>query len=372
MRKQTILYFAVILLLSACAAQRGQNRKTISIEPSPYIVMTDTNRQATVNLFIHVPEHYFSKRSRLVISPQLTDSNQVVKEEYTPIVLDAGIYRKKAERKAVLTGYQDSLSRLAINVTTDKAYRLPYSQAIILPSGLEKANLMAVVSADGCGSCTGIDTLSLASIYTPPVVIVAPIETPDTVLRPYVIVGKGVANLQFDINQWNIDLDRGNNRVEMEKIVQAIRPIVEDSLATLESVNIIGVASADGPFDFNATLAYNRANSAKEWLSEQFNFDKETKNHIQVSSRPEGWEPVLQAMIADGNPCADQVKDILVKYGSAANDDMSEQYIRRLPCWEEIKKYLSKDRKVEYTYSYSLKGYTEEIVEKGNTERSGK
>ena len=372
MRKQTILYFAVMLLLSACAVQRSRNGKKISIEPSPYIVMTDSNRQATVNLFIHVPEHYFSKRSRLVIAPQLTDSNQIVEEEYSPIVLDASIYRKKAERKAVLTGHQDSLSRMAINVTTDKAYRLPYSQTIILPPGLEKGELKAVVSSDGCGSCTGIDTLSLASIYTPPVVIIEPVEIPDTVLRPYVIVGKGVANLQFDINQWDIDLNRGNNQAEMEKIVQAIRPIIEDSLATLESVNIIGVASADGPFDFNATLAYNRANSAKEWLSGQFNFDPETKNHIQVSSRPEGWEPVLQAMIADGQPCSDQLKDVLEKYGSAANDDTAEQYIRRLPCWEEIKKYLSKDRKVEYTYSYSLKGYTEEIVEKGNAERSGK
>lgn len=372
MRKQTILYFAVIILLSACAVQRGQNGKKISIEPSPYIVMTDSNRQANVNLFINVPEHYFSKRSRLVISPQLIASNNVVADGYTPVVLDASIYRKKAERKVVLTDYQDSLSRLAVNVTTDKAYRLLYSQTIILPPGIEKGELKAVVSVDGCGSCTGIDTLSLASIHIPPVVIIEPVLAPDTVLRPYIIEGKGVANLQFDINQWNIDLDRGNNRAELEKIVQALRPIIEDSLATLESINIIGVASADGSFDFNATLAYNRANSAKEWLSEQFNFDPETKKHIQVSSRPEGWEPVLQAMIADGNPCSDQVKEILEKYGSAANDDTAEQYIRRLPCWDEIKKYLSKDRKVEYTYSYSLKGYTEEIVEKGNEERSGK
>ena len=39
--------------------------------------------------------------------------------------------------------------------------------------------------------------------------------------------------------------------------------------------------------------------------------------------------------------------------------DVQERHIRRLDCWNTIRdRYLSKDRKVEYTYSYTIKSFT--------------
>ena len=38
---------------------------------------------------------------------------------------------------------------------------------------------------------------------------------------------------------------------------------------------------------------------------------------------------------------------------------VQERHIRRLACWNDIKeKYLAKDRKVEYTYSYTIRSFT--------------
>ena len=38
---------------------------------------------------------------------------------------------------------------------------------------------------------------------------------------------------------------------------------------------------------------------------------------------------------------------------------MQERHIRRLACWGDIKdRYLQKDRKVEYAYSYTLRSFT--------------
>ena len=45
---------------------------------------------------------------------------------------------------------------------------------------------------------------------------------------------------------------------------------------------------------------------------------------------------------------------------------MAERYIRRLACWNDIKnRYLQKDRKVEYEYTYTIKSFTtdEELLD---------
>ena len=72
----------------------------------------------------------------------------------------------------------------------------------------------------------------------------------------------------------------------------------------------------------------------------------------------EGWQPVLNAMVADGDADSTMLKNILTRYANF-NDDVQERYIRRLPIWNSIKKkYLQKSRSVEYTYTYTIKNFT--------------
>ena len=81
------------------------------------------------------------------------------------------------------------------------------------------------------------------------------------------------------------------------------------------------MASADGSYAFNTTLSRNRANSAKNWLVDQLHISASQASRFSVGSRPEGWMPVLQAMIADGHPDSLKVREILDKY-NAENDDV--------------------------------------------------
>ena len=79
---------------------------------------------------------------------------------------------------------------------------------------------------------------------------------------------------------------------------------------------------------------------------------------IKVGSRPEGWLPVYKAMVDDGHPDAGKLKAILDRYADQ-NDDVAERYIRRMACWKDIRdRYLQKDRKVEYVYTYTLRSFT--------------
>lgn len=345
-------------LLAGCAASR-QGGQHVTVTPPSCVLTPDSSNRVQMDMRFHIPRNYLSKRSRLVITPRLL-VNDSVRDEYVPLVLDAPIYGKKKERMEKLTAYTDPYGHRAQAAgEVSRSIDLPYNETVELPEGTDNARIVAVVSTDGCGECTGIDTIDIASIHAPelPVLLVRPIE-PRFVVRPKAMEGKGVAHLQFAINKYDIDPALGNNRSELEAMLETLTPILQDTLATLTSLTIHGMASADGSLAFNTRLSQNRADAAKQWLVNRLGIPESVQRLIVTGSRPEGWLPVLDAMVADGNPGAASVRAILEKYADE-NDDVQERHIRRLPCWNQIRdRYLQKDRKVEYTYAYTIKSFT--------------
>lgn len=345
-------------LLSSCGTRQGL---PLLVSPSNQTIMPDADDSAHVNVMFHVPENYLTSRSRVVITPQLMVGDSVY-TEYIPVVLDASIYRKKVERLEVLDGYNDPYVNEARLVDNRKSYDIPYYSSMLMPKGVADAYLRAVVSTDGCGECTGTDTLTLAEVMDPMSFFRSEMRlvslNSEFVVRPKICEGKGVANLQFVINRFDIKMDMGNNAAEMEKMLNTLRPILSDSLSVLNKLEIVGLASADGSLAFNITLSRNRALSAKVWLSEKLHLPYKVQQLINVKSRPEGWEPVLEAMRRAGDKDTVAVALILEKYADK-NDDVQEYHIRRLPAWNRIKdNYLQKDRVVEYQYAYTVKSFT--------------
>lgn len=322
------LFAASAGLLVGCASQR-QAEKSITVTPEACVLTPDNGRNTDMDVVFHVPEDYFTKRSRLVIVPQLV-VDDTVKEEYLPLVVDAPIYNKKLKRRKVLENYTDTLAGNVRKVDdTSDSFELPYRETIVLPVGVDTAHVVAVVSTDGCGECTGIDTIPVAAIGRPSLYVkwIEPVFT----VRPKIVNGKGEARLQFVINKYDIRMDMGNNRAELEDMVAKLAPVLKDTLATVNSFTVYGMASADGSLAFNTRLARNRANAAVEWVAERLDLTDAQRSRIQVGSRPEGWQPVLEAMTKDGHADSVRVKEILDKYADS-NDDVQERYIRRLPC----------------------------------------
>ena len=357
---------AAAALLCGCAARRAATPLTVS--PQAAVLSSDSANRVDMDLTIHVPQGYLARRARMVITPQLM-VNDTVADEYRPLVVDAPIYDKKRTRRETL---EDDFRDPYADVRRTQANRrevfdLAYRQTVTLPQGVAVARIRAVVSEDGCGQCTGIDTIDLAAISNPITLMPEPREAlhvawmdPEFVIRPKVRSGRGEARLQFAINRYDIRLDMGRNRAELDSMVATLQPVLTDSLATINSIEINGMASADGSFATNTALARNRANAAMQWLVARLKVPAAVRRLIKVGSKPEGWEPVLAAMTADGHPDSLAVKHILETY-TEGNDDVQEYYIRRLPCWGDIRqKYLQKDRRVEYIYTYTLRSFTDD------------
>ena len=276
-------------------------------------------------------------------------------------MLDAPIYRRKMERKWVLDSIADPYDSIAQRVTNTKVdLSVLYNDTITLPANFHKGSLVAVASADGCGECRAISYTKIADVFRPEIKKQLHLNwmMHTFEIKPKIREGKGVARLEFVINKYDINLKMSNNQAELDHMLSDIAPVLSDSLATLTSLGIYGLASADGPLKFNTPLSRNRANSALKWLLAHIENGDKVKKIARIGSRPEGWQPVLDAMVAAGDADSTMVKNILTRYANF-NDDVQERYIRRLPIWNSIKKkYLQKSRSVEYTYTYIIKNFT--------------
>ena len=362
--KSRYAYYILLGLIPMAVATGAVPDRSKKVTVNPVKTLTpDSTSSVNVDVMINVPAHAFSSRSRLIIVPQLI-SNDTMVTECRAMVLDAPIYSKKMERRVKLEGYVDTLAENSGRVNNHENQSIPYIERVSVPENIDGGHIIAVLSTDGCGECEVTDTVDMAYIANLPTLI-EPKKSlqlnwiePEFVIKPKVMQGKGEALLQFIINRYDINLELGDNRKEMNAMLFTLQKIVNDSLATLNSVNIYGMASADGSFAFNTTLSRNRANSAKKWLVSQLGIPQKQADEFSIGSRPEGWLPVLEAMRADGHKDTLKVKEILDKY-NAENDDVAERYIRRLACWNDIKnRYLQKDRKVEYEYTYTIKSFT--------------
>lgn len=365
MKNTTIMAYACALALAVGAAACSPAAKdaAVSVTPRVPVLLPDSTGAVNMDLDISVPPHYFSRRSRLVVLPQLRDSSRLLCE-YDPVALDAPIYSKKMHRLEKLYGYQDSLASRRHKVeSTGEAIVVPYGNRVTLPEGPQTGRrIYGVVTTDGCGECSAVDTVLLAAIDDPVDLIKRKYNLewiePEFTIKPKIREGRGTAHMQFIINRYDIRPELGNNRAELDTMLARLRPVVADTLAELTSVHIYGLASADGPLSFNTPLSRNRANAAKQWLCDRLGLSAAQRRVFTTASRPEGWEPVVQAMTAAGNPDSVQVRAILDKYADQ-NDDVAEKYIRRLKCWPVIRdNYLQKDRKVEYVYTYMIKNFT--------------
>ena len=360
-------YFPISLLLSGllmtAGCTSGRPHGAITSSPAPLAVTPDDNK-VKVDVKFNVPANYISKRSRLFITPAYMVDDEIVKE-FSPIVIDGPIYDKKLLRKAVLHGYIDPYAASIHPVlNTALPFSVGYDKTLSLPSGTKRGRIVAVVSNDGCGMCTGLDTIDVARVTGIPDFTFIPkrhdIEYPAFKVQPKIHEGNGEARLQFIVNKWDIVPSLADNEKELQKIVATLGPILTDSLATINSLNIFGSASAEASYKHNVMLAENRANSAKNWILNTLHLPKSVNNIIKIGARPEGWEPVVQAMIAANDPDSIKVRELMIKY-PGPTDDAAEKYIRKLACWPRIRdKYLAKDRKVLYDYSWTIRNFTDD------------
>ena len=128
-------------------------------------------------------------------------------------------------RRVLLEDYVDSLASYARPVQKKESVTIAYSERVAIPDSLASARIVGVVTTDGCGACTAIDTLDMAQISNPITLVDAHKELklnwiePQFVVRPKILQARGEASLQFVISKYDINLNMANNRSEMQHML---------------------------------------------------------------------------------------------------------------------------------------------------------
>lgn len=348
------LYFRLLIIGTLVfqfnvAAFSNTNRERVEV------LSLDNNNKISISSKTEFKGRYRTKRSRIFITTKVFSGDTLVFENI-PYMIDGSIYSKKRERINKLNN-EEGLG--GIGVPLNNGMLFCENIDITLPYQINEGKVINIISMTGCGECSVLDTVIVGYISNPITLMdsdkdllklswVKPVLNDIPKIREYT----GVANLYFEINKSEIDLEHASNKSEMNLMYNVLDSIVNDTLASLIKVNITGLASADGPSSFNSILSERRATSAYDWLSEKMKCCILNDKYF-VSSRSEGWWPVYEKMKSDGNIYARDILDIISAYD---NEDYQERLVRRLSCWNEIKSsYLENYRKVEYKYLYEYK-----------------
>lgn len=119
--------------------------------------------------------------------------------------------------------------------------------------------------------------------------------TPDEELLPSVSVANLAAYIDFPAGSVQINPKYGNNRAELVKLEEQLKPLLQSGNGKIKKIRITGYASPDGNTKANEQLAGNRAIQFKNYLQKQFHLPND--GLITVDWVGEDWEG-LQRLIA--------------------------------------------------------------------------
>ena len=167
----------------------------------------------------------------------------------------------------------------------------------------------------------------------------------------------GTAFLDFPVGQSVIQPNFRRNPGELARIDEAVRSVVSNPDATLETIYIRGFASPEGTAASNQRLSEARATALQNRLHSMFTIPL---NRFRTTSAGEDWEGLVAQLNRNivHVPNQDRILHIIA---TEHNLDRREQQIRSLDqsAWNIMLHSLFPDlRRVEYRINYTVRDYT--------------
>lgn len=125
--------------------------------------------------------------------------------------------------------------------------------------------------------------------------------------------------LNYPLDKSFVVYDFGDNVNEIENLHSYITKTLSDPSLTVRDIEIVGYSSPEGGYGHNETLAGNRAESLKKYLTPFF-----PGREIRIRCIPEDWQGLVDVLARANYKQVDAVREI------ALSDQTPEQKERRL------------------------------------------
>ncbi|MFR9651200.1 MAG: hypothetical protein SNG35_04165 [Rikenellaceae bacterium] len=157
---------------------------------------------------------------------------------------------------------------------------------------------LLTVKEESCGCGLPIaSNISFTAEITTPASMFADLPTLACVMPEETAIkirtDKGSAFILFPLNDTVLHPLYGDNEIELEKIVNSINIIAQDSTCVVTDVYIHGYASPEGPYKTNERLSKGRTNSVVEYVNNICNFPEDILVAEYTAEDWEGFEALL-------------------------------------------------------------------------------
>lgn len=135
---------------------------------------------------------------------------------------------------------------------------------------------------------------------------------------------EGALYVHFPLDKWTLLHDFRSNAATLDTIVSITRQILADSTSNVKLIQIIGLASPEGPVKRNNLLGQNRAAALRDYIKKYVNVPD---SMFELCNGGEAWNE-LRDQIADSNiEGRDQLLNII---DTEKNPDLRERKMKRL------------------------------------------
>ena len=317
---------------------------------------------------VKIPRELFTTDARMIIQPGIYNVSRGQMIFLEPVVFDGKEYAITQERMYDYDTRQDPLSRYVQVKSTSsrKDDWVGYNDSTYVENPNDDFRCDMMVAMENYNRVLYRDTFVIArGVVNPLRFLVYDIPgsavknerffpQPEMQLRDT----RGDVNLTFRINQSGLNLDDGDNREEMQRLVARLREVENDPNARLKSFSISGTASPDGSYEKNMKLAGQRMSSAMDWVLKELNESTRRQLDISTDASVEPWSRVAELLRADGkNQEADAIQAIIDQYPD--NPNRQWRKVVSLPFYRPLitGTYLPQLRRVSYELLFSQYRY---------------
>lgn len=162
--------------------------------------------------------------------------------------------------------------------------------------------------------------------------------------------------VDFVVNRTEIHPDYRNNQKEINRILNTINKIKNDSDATITEVTFKGYASPEGRYDNNLALAKGRTESLSNYVRQQCSFDRSI---MHSSYEAEDWEGLRRWVEASSIENRDAILDII---DTDVYTDQDAREWKLKSTYPDTYRTLLRDvypglRHTDFTISYRIRVY---------------
>ena len=135
---------------------------------------------------------------------------------------------------------------------------------------------------------------------------------------------EGALLVHFELDRHVLLHDFRNNAATLDRIIDITRAIMADTASTVKKIQIVGLASVDGPRRHNIDLAGHRVMALKDYVQQRV---PTPDSLYETVNGGEGWREMRHAIAASASPWRDRLLSII---DTEPNADRREWLIKRL------------------------------------------